>query len=179
MKCLCQFCEKCIEKMIKEYFKDKNWLNKYEIHTMKKNKCLCGNDLDLENLIKIGNIKPSEKDKQMAEDRLLNIIQKKCCLCMENNTQKIFDFKILEGPMHFMCIKCHTKEMKNDCNENTRDNSKDIILNNKKNNKRKLFCKICYEDHFWIEDNDITEKANIMQKIEVKCKCCKDNCNIF
>ena len=172
MKCLCQFCEKCIEKILKENLKDKNWLNKYELHNIKKNKCLCGNDLDLQSLIKIGKNKPSEKDKKMAEDRLLNIIKKKCCLCLENNSKKLFDFKILVGSNHLMCFNCNNKEINDNSNENTKDNSKDNIINNKKNNNRKIFCKICYEEHHMIEEK-------IIQKIPEKCKCCKENCNIF
>ena len=184
MKCLCQFCEKCVEKILKENLKDKNWLNNYELHNMNKTKCLCGGDLDLENLIKLGKNKPTENDKKMAEDRLLNIIKKKCCLCHENNMQKLFDFKILDGPVHFMCVKCHEKEIKNSISYettkyNTKDDSNDIIIDNKKCSKRKFFCKICYVDHYMIEDNDIINKTNLIEKIEVKCKCCKDNCCIF
>ena len=180
LKCLCQVCEACLEKMLKENLKDKNYLNKYEIHNMPRTKCLCGNDIDLSNLIKLSKIKPNEKDKKLAEDRLLNTLKKKCCLCHEANEQKIFDFKIMEGPVHFMCISCYDKEIKKDNNEKeNEENSGDIIMNDKKIIKRKLFCKICYEEHIWIEDNDIIDKKNLLQKLEGKFKCCKENCNII
>ena len=182
LKCLCQVCEVCLDKMSKENLKDKNYLNKYEIHNMPRNKCLCGNDIDLQNLLKFSKVKPSEKDKKMAEDRLLNTLKKKCCLCLEANEQKLFDFKIMQGPTHFMCVDCYDKEIKkenNDEKENEK-NSDDNIINDKKSIiKRKLFCNICYEEHIWIEDNEIIDKKNLIQKIEVKFKCCKENCIIF
>ena len=182
LKCLCQVCDICVEKMIRENLKDKNYLNKYEIHNMPRNKCLCGNDIDLQNLVKFSKTKPNEKDKKMAEDRLLNILKKKCCLCHESNEQKLFDFKIMQGPTHFMCVDCYEKEIKkenNDEKENEK-NSDDNIINDKKSIiKRKLFCKICYEEHIWIEDNEIIDKKNLIQKIEVKFKCCKEKCFIF
>ena len=182
LKCLCQVCDICLEKMLKENLKDKNYLNKYEIHNLPRNKCLCGNDIDLQNLVKFSKTKPNEKDKKMAEDRLLNVLKKKCCLCLESNEQKLFDFKIMQGPTHFMCVDCCEKEIKkenNDEKENEK-NSDDNIINDKKIIiKRKLFCNICYEEHIWIEDKEIIDKKNLIQKIEVKFKCCKENCFIF
>ena len=182
LKCLCQVCEICLEKMLKENLKDKNCLNKYEIHNMQRSKCLCNNDIDLQNLIKLSKIKPNEKDKKLAQERLLNIIKKKCCLCHESNEQKLLDFKILQGPPHLMCIECYDKERKKESitkEENIKDSNDNIINDKKGIIKRKLFCKICYEDHIWIEDSDIADKKNLLQKIEVKFKCCKQNCNIF
>ena len=100
----------------------------------------------------------------MAENRLLNILKKKCCLCHESNEKKLFDFKIMQGPTHFMCVDCYEKEIKKE-NKDTDDiegnekNSDDNIIDDKKNIiKRKLFCKICYEEHIWIEDNEIVDK---------------------
>ena len=88
----------------------------------------------------------------------------------------------MQGPTHFMCVDCYEKEIKkenNDEKENEK-NSDDNIINDKKSIiKRKLFCKICYEEHIWIEDNEIIDKKNLIQKIEVKFKCCKEKCFIF
>ena len=187
LKCLCQICDTCLDKMIKENLKDKIYLNKYEIHNMPRTKCLCGNDIDLQNLIKFIKTKPSEKDKKMAENRLLNVLKKKCCLCHESDDQKLFDFKIMQGPIHFMCVDCYDKERIKENRENMDDNDKneknsdDNIINDKKSiiKKRKLFCKICYEEHIWIEDNETEDKKNLIQKIGVKFKCCKENCSIF
>ena len=184
LKCLCQVCDICFEKMYKENLKDKIYLNKYEIHNMPRNKCLCGNDIDLQNFLKLSKNKPSDKDKKLAEDRLKNILKKKCCLCLQTNEQKLFDFQIMEGPNHFMCINCYEKEQKketNDKDENDKD-SNDNIINNKNKKlviKRKIACKICYEEHIWIEDDDIIDKKKLISKTEVKLKCCKDKCYIF
>ena len=182
LKCLCQLCEICLEKILKENFKDKNCLNKYEMHNLPKTKCLCGNDMDFHNLLKLSKNKPTEKDKKLAEDRLINIMKKKCCLCHESNEQKLFDFKIMQGPPHLMCLNCYDKEQKKESSikeENDKDSNDNIINNKKSIIKRKLFCKICYEEHVWIEDSDIVDKKNLLQKLEVKFKCCKDNCFIY
>ena len=45
--------------------------------------------------------------------------------------------------------------------------------------KENYFCKICYEEHIWIEDNETEDKKNLIQKIEVKFKYCKEKCFIF
>ena len=90
----------------------------------------------------------------------------------------------MEGPNHFMCINCYEKEQKketNDKDENDKD-SNDNIINNKNKKlviKRKIACKICYEEHIWIEDDDIIDKKKLISKTEVKLKCCKDKCYIF
>ena len=182
LKCLCQLCETCLEKTLKDNLKDKNCLNKYEMHNLPKSKCLCGNDIDFHNLLKLSKNKPNEKDKKLAEDRLMNIMKKKCCLCHESNEQRLFDFKIMQGPPHLMCLNCYEKEQKKESNikeENEKDSNDNIINNKNYIIKRKLFCKICYEEHIWIEDSDIVDKKNLLQKLEVKIKCCKDNCFIF
>ena len=178
LKCQCQLCETCLEKTLKDNLKDKNYLNKYEMHNLPKIKCLCGNDMDFPNLLKLSKNKPNEKDKKLAEDRLLNLMKKKCCLCHESNEQKLFDFKIMQGPPHLMCLNCYEKEQKKESNikeENDKDSNDNIISSKNSIIKRKLFCKICYEEHIWIDDSDITDKKNNLPKL----KCCKDNCFII
>ena len=46
------------------------------MHNLPKTKCLCGNDTDFHNLLKLSKNKPSEKDKKLAEDRLINLMKK-------------------------------------------------------------------------------------------------------
>ena len=82
------------------------------MHNLPKTKCLCGNDTDFHNLLKLSKNKPSEKDKKLAEDRLINLMKQKCCLCHESNEQKLFDFKVMQGPPHLMCLNCYEKEKK-------------------------------------------------------------------
>lgn len=142
--------------------------------------------------------KPTEKDKKDAEDRLLKVIKKRCCLCEENNEFKIFEFKILDGPPHFKCINCHEKELKSDENKRNKTfdnkntiNNNDILTNEFESNDttmkdktviKKFFCKICFEEHTSIEDSE-TEHQNLIGRVvkmgEGRFKCCKGKCIII
>ncbi len=195
LNCLCQLCDKCVEKLLKENIKDKVCLNSYELNTIVKTKCLCQNELDLINLMELSKRKPTEKDKKKAEERLMEIIKKRCCLCKEKDQLKIFPIKIVDGPEHFMCINCHEKNYniqnidKN--NKNIKDNdfglsdfeSDVTIINDKNVTKKKIFCQICFKDHVFIQDNEIEQKKNLIQRVVNygggKFKCCKGKCNIF
>jgi hypothetical protein len=188
LNCLCQLCDKCLEKILKENIKDKVCLNNYELNTIAKTKCLCQNELDIVNLMELSKRKPTEKDKRKAEERLLEIIKKRCCLCEEKDPLKIFEIKIVDGPPHFMCINCHDKNyniQKIDKNKNGLENdfglsdfeSDVTIINDKNVTKKKIFCQICYKDHITIQDNEIEQKKNLIQRVvnygEGKFKCCK------
>jgi hypothetical protein len=198
LKCRCQLCENCLEKLLKENIKKKVCLNKYELNTIVRTKCLCQNEVDLVNLMELSKIKPTEKDKKDAEDRLLKVIKKRCCLCKEKNEYKIFEFKILDGPPHFKCINCHEKELKNDenlknktvDNKNTINNndigtnefeSNDTTIKDKTVIKKKFFCKICFEEHTSVEDSE--EHQNLIGRVvkmgEGRFKCCKGKCIII
>ncbi len=141
--------------------------------------------------------KPTEKDLKRAEDRLLEIIKKRCCLCNEEDPLKIFEIEIVDGPKHFMCINCHEKDLKNDdnfqnidkLNKNGLDNDflsefeSDSTMNkDKKITKKKIFCQICFKEHITKQDNEI-EKQNLIEKVvkfgENKFRCCKGKCSIF
>ena len=199
LKCRCQLCDNCLEKLLKENIKKKVCLNKYELNTIQRTKCLCQNEVDLVNLMELSKNKPTEKDKKDAEDRLLKVIKKRCCLCKENNEYKIFEFKILDGPPHFKCINCHEKELKSEENiKNKTIDNKNTINNNEINTneyesndttikdkpviKKKFFCKICFEEHTSIEDTE-TEHQNLIGRVvkmgEGRFKCCKGKCIII
>ena len=140
--------------------------------------------------------KPTEKDKKKAQERLLKIIKKRCFLCQENDEKKIFEFKILNGPTHFMCINCHEKELKNEDNNQIKEKNKTDIDNDCglsdytsndtaiKNNRvtKKYFCKICFEEHISIEEHE-SVLPNDLGKVskfgDGKFKCCKGKCSIF
>ena len=154
--------------------------------------------MDLVNLLELSKNKPTEQDKKEAEERLLKVIKKRCCLCGEKDPLKIFEFKIVDGPSHFMCINCHEKEFINEDNIQSNDENKNEIYNNdfetneyeskdtsikeKKILKKKIFCKICYEEHTALEDTE-TERLNFIGKVvkfgEGKFKCCKGKCVIY
>ena len=141
--------------------------------------------------------KPTEKDKKDDEERLLKVIKKRCCLCKEKDPLKIFEFKIVDCPPHFMCINCHEKELKNEEIIQNVENNKNEIKNDfdineyesndtaiKEKNviKKKFFCKICFEDHISVEDTE-TEHQNFIGRVvkygEGKFRCCKGKCSIF
>ena len=99
----------------------------------------------------------------------------------------------MDGPPHFMCINCHEKEfnIQNiDKNKKGIDNNfglnefeSDVTMMKDKNStKKKIFCQICYEEHFIIQDNEV-EHQNLIGKVvkygEGKFKCCKGKCEIF
>ena len=197
LNCMCQLCDNCLEKLLKENIKKKVCLNAYELNTIVKTKCLCQNEVDLLNLMELSKNKPTEKDLKRAEDRLLEIIKKRCCLCNEEDPLKIFEIEIVDGPKHFMCINCHEKDLKNDdnfqnidkLNKNGLDNDflsefeSDSTMNkDKKITKKKIFCQICFKEHIIIQDNEI-EKQNLIEKVvkfgENKFRCCKGKCSIF
>lgn len=199
LKCRCQLCDNCLEKLLKENIKKKVCLNKYEINTIPRTKCLCQNEVDLINLMELSKNKPTEKDKKDAEDRLQKVIKKRCCLCKEDNEYKIFEFKILDGPPHFKCINCHEKELKSDenirnktvDNKNTINNndigtneyeSNDTTIKDKTVIKKKFFCKICFEEHTSIEDSE-NDHQNLIGRVvkmgEGRFKCCKGKCIII
>ena len=197
LRCMCQLCDNCLEKLLKENIKKKVCLNIYELNTISRTKCLCENEVDLVNLMELSKNKPTEKDKKEAEERLLKVIKKRCCLCKEKDPLKIFEFKIVDGPPHFMCINCHEKELKNEeiiqnveRNKNEINNgfginefeSNDTAIKEKNEIKKKFFCKICFKDHISIEDTE-TKKQNFIGKVvkygEGKFRCCKGKCSIF
>ena len=197
LNCMCQLCDNCLEKLLKENIKKKVCLNAYELNTIVKTKCLCQNEVDLLNLMELSKNKPTEKDLKRAEDRLLEIIKKRCCLCNEEDPLKIFEIEIMDGPKHFMCINCHEKDLKSDdnlqnidkLNKNGLDNDflsefeSDSTMNkDKKKTKKKIFCQICFKEHITIQDNEI-EKQNLITRVvkygENKFRCCKGKCTIF
>ena len=201
---MCQLCENCLEKLLKENIKDKVCLNKYELNTLNRTKCLCQNEVDLINLMELSKNQPPENDIKRDEERLIKKLKTRCCLCPEKDKFKLLEIKIIKGPPHFVCLKCYDKlsieeksqnieKNKNEINnelqlsdfesndtaikEKDKDKEKNII-------KKKFYCEICFEHHTSIEDGEAeTEHKNIIERVvqygEGKFKCCKGKCNIF
>ena len=194
LKCMCQLCDNCLEKLLKENIKDKVCLNKYELNSLNRTKCLCENEVDLVNLMELSKNKPTEKDKKKAEERLLKVLKKKCCICQEKDPLKIYELNIINGPPHYICLNCSEKlnneenisyldKNKNEINNNnilSDYESNDTALKEKNSTRKKFFCKICYEEHISIEENNSEAVSGNIPKIgEGKFKCCKGNCFIF
>ncbi len=194
LKCMCQLCDNCLEKLLKENIKDKVCLNKYELNSLNRTKCLCENEVDLVNLMELSKNKPTEKDIKKAEERLLKVLKKKCCICQEKDPLKIYELNIINGPPHYICLNCSEKlnneenisyldKNKNEINNNnilSDYESNDTALKEKNSTRKKFFCKICYEEHISIEENNSEAVSGNIPKIgEGKFKCCKGNCFIF
>jgi hypothetical protein len=194
LKCMCQLCDNCLEKLLKENIKDKVYLNKYELNTINKTKCLCENEVDLLNLMELSKNKPTEKDKRKAEERLTKELKKRCCLCKEKDPLKIFKIEIINGPQHYICLECSDKlnneeniqdiqniEKKNEIKNDLSDNdSNDTALKDKNVTKKIIDCQICFEKHIFIEDNN---SENVNGTVPTfgggKFRCCKGKCSIF
>ena len=183
LKCRCQICENCIEDLRKKFMGDFNCLNLYEIHNLKLTKCPCGNVYDLNELMNLSKIKFSAEDKKLAIQRLKLILQKKCCICLENKEENIkyINLTILNSPNHFICIDCFKKktatknnninknmeikhEKKDDKNNKIYYNdleSSDSSLKDIGGNDKKIFCNICFTEHIITQDS---ENKNIQKK---------------
>ena len=198
LKCMCQLCDNCLEKLLKENTKDKVYLNKYELNTLTRTKCLCENEVDLENLMELSKNKPTEKDIKKAQNRLLKVLEKKsCCVCQESDPSQLFKLNIENGPSHIMCLNCYNKLYKNDKKDNLQiieknkneinnDNSSvyesnDTAIKVTNSTKKTFFCKICYEQHsIIVEENNSNSISERVDKIgDGKYKCCKGKCLIY
>ena len=195
LNCMCQLCDNCLEKLLKENLKDKVCPNKYELHTLEKTKCLCQKDVDLLNLMELSKNKPSKKDKAKSEERLLKELKNRCCLCQKKDRDNLFEVKVVDEPPHMICLNCDEVELskkedlknfdKNEINNNfdlTENESNDTALKEKNYIKKRIFCKLCYED---IINNRIGEEAkkNLIERVSKiggsKFRCCQGKCNIF
>ena len=195
LKCLCQLCDNCLDKLLRENTKDKIYLNSYELNTLERTKCLCQNEVDLKNLMELSKNKPTKKDKQKAEERLIKVLKKRCCLCKEDDQLKIYKLDIKDGPPHYICLDCSDKLNKDENLQNS-DKNKNEINNDflsdhesndtaikdkdkdKKVTKKKFYCQICYDYHVF-EDNNTGKVNNKVPHYGGKFKCCKGKCNIF
>ena len=198
LNCMCQLCDNCLEKLLKENLKDKVCPNKYELHTLEKTKCLCQKDVDLLNLMELSKNKPSKKDKAKSEERLLKELKNRCCLCQKKDRDNLFEVKVVDEPPHMICLNCDEVELskkedlknfdKNEINNNfdlTENESNDTALKEKNYIKKRIFCKLCYEEHICIINNRIGEEAkkNLIERVSKiggsKFRCCQGKCNIF
>ena len=200
LKCKCQICDICLEELKKKFMGDFNYLNLYEIHNLKLTKCPCGNVYDINELINFSKIKFSEEDKNMAIKRLKLILEKKCCICLNNKEEKnkYNNLIILNSPVHFICNDCYqtkiiTKNNNNNKNKNVgikyenkedKDGNKiyyndlessDSSMKDASNNDKKFFCNICFTEHI-ITHNKNDKKNN---KLEKSINRCCGKCNIF
>ena len=194
LKCQCQICQKCLEEKIKENMGDLKYLNLYEMHTKQFSKCTCDNSYNINELLKYSKNKPNEKDKKDALQRLIGILEDKCCVCMvSKNKIEYFRIEVANSKPHFICMECYPKNIfindkNNNINKkygnniNKNKNYHDLESSNsslKDNDKdKKFFCNICNTDHIILLHEYNTQQKKVNGKIKTFSKCCK-KCIVF
>ena len=191
LKCQCQLCQNCLEEKIKENMGGYKYLNLYEIHTKHFSKCPCDNMYNITELLKYTKIKPSEKDKKEALQRLINILEEKCCVCLAVK-DKIEYIKLIvaNSQPHFICMDCYPKNIfdpKNNKNANKKygnnlNKNKKIYHDLESSNSslkvndtdKRFFCNICNTEHIILPDVD-----NFPKKQKNKITKCCEKCNIY
>ena len=205
LKCKCQICENCLEEKKREFMGEFNYLNLYEMHNLKLSKCPCGNIYDINEIMNLSKIKFSEADKKMALQRLKLILEKKCCICLNNKEEKnnieFIHLSVLNSPKHFICNDCYKNKINNKNKNNTnkkveikyekkedKDNknnayyndleSSDSSLKDDAGNDKKFFCNICFTEHIFAQDENNIKDKNKNKKDKALNRCC-GKCFIF
>ena len=195
LKCQCQLCQKCVEEKIKENMGDYKYLNLYEMNNNHFGKCPCNNIYNLNELMNYSKYKPTEKDKKDALQRLVIVLEGKCCICLkQKSAEDYIRLEIENSKPHFICINCNPpnlsdKEAKQNNNKKYKNNIKgdknqyhDLESSNsslRDNEKdKKFFCNICITEHIIKTDNDNYHKKEKNKIQKTVSKCCK-NCSIF
>ena len=171
LKCGCKYCKNCFINLLKKVTQKYMCLNRYEIETFEKQKCSCGEIIDIEEMLKL--YLPNENEKLNAEKRMKLSIKTHCYRCgkeigkinQNNKLDKLEEHKKIKikkekikNPLefndceHFCCIPCYKQEKKSKINymEDEEEENKD----NKKNKVKKINCKICFREHIQIIDEE-------------------------
>ena len=195
MRCQCQLCQKCLEEKIKENMGEYKYLNLYEMHTKHFTKCPCDNIYNLNELLKYTKNRPNEKDKKEALQRLLLILEDKCCVCLINKDKtEYIKLEVSNSQPHFICMDCYQKHIiYPGNNKNIHFNFGNNLYKDKnqyhdlessnsslKDNDRdkKFFCNICNTEHIILPDIKPNQKKEKNRMQKAISKCCK-KCNIF
>ena len=193
LKCQCQICQKCLEEKIKENMGGFKYLNLYEMHTKHFSKCPCDNIYNINELLKYSKYKPNEKDKKDALQRLIFVLEDKCCVCLitKDKTEYI-RLEVANSKPHFICMECYPKNIfSHDNNKNINRKYNNIDRNKnpyhdlessnsslKDNDKdKKFFCNICNTEHIILPESD-NEQKKVNGKVKSFSKCCK-KCLIY
>ena len=195
LRCQCQLCQKCLEEKIKENMGEYKYLNLYEMHTKHFTKCPCDNIYNLNELLKYTKNRPNEKDKKEALQRLLLILEDKCCVCLINKDKtEYIKLEVSNSQPHFICMDCYQKHIiYPGNNKNIHFNFGNNLYKDKnqyhdlessnsslKDNDRdkKFFCNICNTEHIILPDIKPNQKKEKNRMQKAISKCCK-KCNIF
>ena len=194
LKCQCQLCQNCLEEKIKENMGDYKYLNLYEMNTKHFTKCPCDSIYNIKELLKYTKNKPNERDKKEALQRLIIVLENKCCICSLNKEKtEYIRLEVSNSQTHFICMDCFQKNMI--CNGKTNKNTNFKYGNNINKDKnpyhdlessnsslkdndrdKKFFCNICNTEHIILPEIEQNTKKNKINK--TISKCCK-KCQIF
>ena len=201
LKCKCQICENCLEEKRREFMGEFNYLNLHEIHNLKLSKCPCGSIYDINEIINYSKVKFTENDKNLALQRLKMVLEKKCCICLNNkeeNNIEYINLFLVNSPKHLICKNCYQSklkemkeinkiknkkiEMKYENEEDKKKNkiyfndleSSDSSLKECGGKEQKFFCNICFTEHIIEkgEENKRIKDKRQSQKEKAMNKCC-------
>ena len=158
LKCGCQYCKSCLLEEINKLTNNYIILNGYEKKNLENQKCICGNNFDLNERLKLIEIEDIYIRK--AIDRMNDIIDNKCFICekdieqkydvptnKQNNkyheisifipssfTQDKIENLDYRNDKHMICFNCYKKESQNKKISNFTYQNKEYI---------KILCQLC------------------------------------
>ena len=172
--CQCQFCHECLGIFINKFTKGLKVLNSYEKKTFPKISCLCKNEFNYEEALEYYKKEIDNKDILNAQERLENVFNNICCICLEK--QDKFDFINLNisnnNHQHLICKKCYDEEKINSSFNNFLNENDNSSMFNFSNKNQSVYCKLCDQQHF-------LNNKNKRKKRDADEKCCNKNCVLF
>ena len=172
--CQCQFCHECLGIFIDKFTKGLKVLNSYEKKTFPKISCLCKNEFNYEDALEYYKKEIDNKDILNAQERLENVFNNICCICLEK--QDKFDFINLNvsnnNHQHLICKKCYDEEKINSSFNNFLNENDNSSMFNFSNKNQSVYCKLCDQTHFLANKNK-------RKKRDPDEKCCNKNCVLF
>ena len=192
LKCQCQICQKCLEEKVLENMGGYKYLNVYELHTKQFGKCPCENIYNINELLKYAKNRPNERDKKEALQRLIIVLEDKCCVCLESKDKtEYIKLEVSNSKPHFICMDCYPKTIFNSENNKSMIKKYGNNINRNKNlyhdlessnsslrendKDKKFFCNICNTEHIIlpeVDNNQKKEKSNVNKTISKCCKKC-------
>lgn len=186
MKCLCRYCETCLELKISKATEDLKVINRYEMSTFEKQICECNKEFDSNEAVKLTGIDIT-KEIEAAKERMMNYAQTLCMECCKEvakitkegekvTVSTVEKYKVIKVKQineanrgidfidmpHVICMECFEKEK-----EKAKQNVKPKGKNN--NSSNTLPCKLCKRKHIVGKFDDSREDG----------KCCGGGCIIF
>ena len=175
--CKCNFCQNCLEKFINKYTNNLKILNVYELQNFKSISCLCGNPFDYGIASKYSKT-INKKHIQNAAKRLKNILKQICCNCGKKN--KFDDFvpiNFIDIIKHVVCKECFELEFNFDelDDDDEYEYEKFFKKYKLKTLVKKVYCQVCFENHFI----DLRDDTKNLKRTNTKTKTKKNNVFYF